>query len=169
MSVGGHQINIKIHILEWWAIEEDLHWATSEIHHHKQGAQAVEGVVWAASSTKLLEHEVGWHICVTWFLEEPFGAHHLRQTTRWCTTSSWGYVHDLIITSSNFDDIKSVKKEMVAEFNMSNHGLLHYYLEIEVSKTQVASRSATVPMQWIYWWDVLWWIEILSKCLWKHA
>jgi hypothetical protein len=41
------------------------------------------------------------------------------------------YVDDLIITSSDCDNIRSFK-EMVAAFKMSELGLLHYYLDIKV-------------------------------------
>jgi hypothetical protein len=42
------------------------------------------------------------------------------------------YVDDLIITSSDRDDIRSFKKEMASTFKMSDLVLLHYYLVIEV-------------------------------------
>jgi len=42
------------------------------------------------------------------------------------------YVDDLVITGSSSDDIKRFKKEMAAAFKMSDLGLLHYYLGIEV-------------------------------------
>jgi hypothetical protein len=48
------------------------------------------------------------------------------------------YVDDLVITGSDCDDIKSFKEEMAATFKMSDLGLLHYYLSIEVK--QSASR-----------------------------
>jgi hypothetical protein len=41
------------------------------------------------------------------------------------------YVDDLIITSSNCDNIRSFK-EMAAAFKMSDLDLLHYYLDIKV-------------------------------------
>jgi hypothetical protein len=42
------------------------------------------------------------------------------------------YVDDLIITGNNDDHIAQVKKELHASFKMTNLGLLHYYLGIEV-------------------------------------
>ena len=45
------------------------------------------------------------------------------------------YVDDLVITGSNTDDIKEFKKEMAAAFKMSDLGLLHYYLGIEVKQS----------------------------------
>jgi hypothetical protein len=42
------------------------------------------------------------------------------------------YVDDLVITGSDRDNIKSFKEEMAAAFKMSDLGLLHYYLSIEV-------------------------------------
>jgi hypothetical protein len=42
------------------------------------------------------------------------------------------YVDDLIITGSDCNNIRSFKEEMVVAFKMSNLGLLHYYLGIEV-------------------------------------
>jgi hypothetical protein len=42
------------------------------------------------------------------------------------------YVDDLIITGLDRDNIRSFKEEMAAMFKMSNIGLLHYYLGIEV-------------------------------------
>jgi hypothetical protein len=42
------------------------------------------------------------------------------------------YVDDLIITGSDHDNIRSFKEEMAVVFKMSDLGLLHYYLGIEV-------------------------------------
>jgi hypothetical protein len=45
------------------------------------------------------------------------------------------YVDDLIITGSDRDNIRSFKEEMAAVFKMSDLGLLHYYLDIEVKQS----------------------------------
>jgi hypothetical protein len=45
------------------------------------------------------------------------------------------YIDDLIITGSDRDDIRSFKEEMAAAFKMSDLGLLHYYLGIEVKQS----------------------------------
>jgi hypothetical protein len=45
------------------------------------------------------------------------------------------YVDDLIITGSDHDNIMSFKEEMAAAFKMSDLGLLHYYLSIEVKQS----------------------------------
>jgi hypothetical protein len=45
------------------------------------------------------------------------------------------YVDDLILTSSDRDDIRSFKEEMAVAFKMSDLGLLHYYLSIEVKQS----------------------------------
>jgi hypothetical protein len=45
------------------------------------------------------------------------------------------YVDDLIVTSSDRDSIRSFKEEMAATFKMSDLGLLHYYLGIEVKQS----------------------------------
>jgi hypothetical protein len=45
------------------------------------------------------------------------------------------YVNNLIITGSNHDDIRSLKEEMASEFKMSDIGLLHYYLGIELKQS----------------------------------
>jgi hypothetical protein len=45
------------------------------------------------------------------------------------------YVDDLVITSSDCDNIRSFKEEMEATFKMSDLGLLHYYLIIEVKQS----------------------------------
>jgi hypothetical protein len=45
------------------------------------------------------------------------------------------YVDDLIITGSDRDNIRSFKEEMAAAFKMSDLGLLHYYLSIEVNQS----------------------------------
>jgi hypothetical protein len=42
------------------------------------------------------------------------------------------YVDDLAITGSDCDNIKLFREEMTVVFKMSNLGLLHYYLDIEV-------------------------------------
>jgi hypothetical protein len=45
------------------------------------------------------------------------------------------YVDDLIITGSDHDNIRSFKEKMAAAFKMSDLGLLHYYLGIEVKQS----------------------------------
>lgn len=45
------------------------------------------------------------------------------------------YVDDLIITGTSSDDINAFKKEMMSKFQMSDLGLLTYYLGIEVSQS----------------------------------
>jgi hypothetical protein len=45
------------------------------------------------------------------------------------------YIDDLVITSSDCDDIKSFKEEMAVAFKMSNLSMLHYYLSIEVKQS----------------------------------
>jgi hypothetical protein len=50
------------------------------------------------------------------------------------------YVNDLIITGSDRDNIRSFKEEMAAVFKMSDLGLLHYYLSIEM-KQSVSGNS----------------------------
>lgn len=42
------------------------------------------------------------------------------------------YVDDLIITGKNDDHIEQMKKELHAGFKMTDLGLLHYYLGVEV-------------------------------------
>ena len=42
------------------------------------------------------------------------------------------YVDDLIITGNHDDHIAQVKKELHAGFKMTDLGLLHYYLGVEV-------------------------------------
>jgi hypothetical protein len=44
------------------------------------------------------------------------------------------YIDDLVITGTSCDDIKQFKLEMAAVFKMSDLGLLHYYLGIEVKQ-----------------------------------
>jgi hypothetical protein len=44
------------------------------------------------------------------------------------------YVNGLIITGSDHDDIRSFKEEMAVAFKMSDLGLLHYYLGIDVKQ-----------------------------------
>jgi hypothetical protein len=45
------------------------------------------------------------------------------------------YVDNLIITGSDRDDIRSFKEEMAFMFKLSDLGLLHYYLGIEVKQS----------------------------------
>jgi hypothetical protein len=56
------------------------------------------------------------------------------------------YVDDLIITGSDRDNIRSFKEEMASVFKMSDLGLLHYYLGIEVKQ----SMSSISPNQGAY-------------------
>jgi hypothetical protein len=44
------------------------------------------------------------------------------------------YVDDIIINGSDRDNIRSFKEEMTTAFKMSDVGLLHYYLGIEVKQ-----------------------------------
>jgi hypothetical protein len=46
------------------------------------------------------------------------------------------YVDDLVITGANGDDITTFKEEMKAKFQMSDLGLLHYYLGLEVTQSE---------------------------------
>ena len=48
------------------------------------------------------------------------------------------YVDDLIITGTHVKDIDSFKREMVAHFQMSDLGMLSYYLGIEVRQRMEA-------------------------------
>jgi hypothetical protein len=55
------------------------------------------------------------------------------------------YVDDLVITGANSVDINTFKAEMQAAFKMSDLGLLHYYLGLEVSQSEAGitiSQSA---------------------------
>ena len=55
------------------------------------------------------------------------------------------YVDDLVITGGNQADIDVFKAEMQATFKMSDLGLLHYYLGLEVAQTETGitvSQSA---------------------------
>jgi hypothetical protein len=45
------------------------------------------------------------------------------------------YVDYLVITGLDRDDIRSFKEEMAATFKMSDLGLLHYYISIEVKQS----------------------------------
>ncbi|XP_076900292.1 uncharacterized protein LOC143554415 [Bidens hawaiensis] len=42
------------------------------------------------------------------------------------------YVDDLMVTGTNVQEISNFKRQMKSRFEMSDLGLLHYYLEIEV-------------------------------------
>jgi hypothetical protein len=46
------------------------------------------------------------------------------------------YVDDLVITSGNDNDITVFKVEMKANFKISDLGLLHYYLGLEVTQNK---------------------------------
>ncbi len=46
------------------------------------------------------------------------------------------YIDDLIITDSDRDNIRPFKEEIAATFKMSDLGLLHYYLGIEVKQSE---------------------------------
>lgn len=45
------------------------------------------------------------------------------------------YVDDLIITGANLTEVDEFKREMNQQFEMSDLGLLSYYLGIEVSQS----------------------------------
>jgi hypothetical protein len=46
------------------------------------------------------------------------------------------YVDDLVITGSCSSDIDKFKSQMKGTFQMSDLGLLHYYLGLEVNQTK---------------------------------
>lgn len=46
------------------------------------------------------------------------------------------YVDDLVITGSSAEDINEFKSQMMATFQMSDLGLLHYYLGLEVTQSR---------------------------------
>jgi len=46
------------------------------------------------------------------------------------------YVDDLVITGGNDNDISKFKEEMKSKFQMSDLGLLHYYLGLEVTQSE---------------------------------
>jgi hypothetical protein len=46
------------------------------------------------------------------------------------------YVDDLIVTGADADEVKRIKKEMMELFNMSDLGLLHFYLGIEAARAR---------------------------------
>jgi hypothetical protein len=46
------------------------------------------------------------------------------------------YVDDLVITGGNNSDISAFKEEMKSKFQMSDLGLLHYYLGLEVTQSE---------------------------------
>lgn len=48
------------------------------------------------------------------------------------------YVDDLIITGSHVDKIREFKAQMMEMFNMSDLGLLSYYLGVEVEQSKTA-------------------------------
>ena len=56
------------------------------------------------------------------------------------------YVDDLVITGSDSSDIDRFKLEMRSLFQMSDLGLLSYYLGIEVRQGPAGSTSRRVPM-----------------------
>jgi hypothetical protein len=45
------------------------------------------------------------------------------------------YVDDLLITGSNEKEIEGIKSQMNAEFDMTDLGNLHYFLELEVTES----------------------------------
>lgn len=46
------------------------------------------------------------------------------------------YVDDLIVTGTNVAAIRSFKQQMTKEFEMSDPGILSYYLGIEVEQAK---------------------------------
>jgi hypothetical protein len=46
------------------------------------------------------------------------------------------YVNDLVITSTNQEDIDRFKAEMNSTFKVSDLGLLHYYLGLEIKQME---------------------------------
>ena len=61
------------------------------------------------------------------------------------------YVDDLIITGGSQVDINKFKLEMQSTFKMSDLGLLHYYLGLEVPSRRRASLCARAHMRQRSW------------------
>jgi hypothetical protein len=59
------------------------------------------------------------------------------------------YVDDIMITGARDEDIKKFKSEMAQVFNMSDLGLLHYYLGIEVKQgaASIALSQSTYALK----------------------
>lgn len=51
---------------------------------------------------------------------------------RWCRGSSTLLVDNLVITGTKEEEVEAVKAEMKVVFQMSDLGILSFYLEIEV-------------------------------------
>jgi hypothetical protein len=60
------------------------------------------------------------------------------------------YVDDLIITGNNDDHIVQVKKELQVGFKMTDLGLLHYYLGVEVFNIQTTFSLINASMHLSY-------------------
>jgi hypothetical protein len=101
-----------------------------------QSTLAMKGIVWPSLGAESMELEIG---CDTllWFdfrrsSSEPIV--YTRQADGEQLVIGV-YVDDLMITGSNYNDIKCFKSEMAKVFNMSDLGFLHYYLGIEVKQS----------------------------------
>ena len=88
-----------------------------------------------------------WYNCIeTYFLKEGFQKCPYEHTF-FIKVEDGGkmlivclYVDDLIYTGSNTAMFESFKKSMVAEFEMSDLGMMHYFLSIEVLQSSTGIR-----------------------------
>ena len=79
------------------------------------------------------------------------------------------YVDDLIISGNNDDHIAQVKKELHAGFKMTDLGLLHYYLGVEVFQRPLRSSFPGVNMQQKFFSNLECRIVSLSLPLWNKT
>lgn len=79
------------------------------------------------------------------------------------------YVDDLVITGGNQGDIDEFKVQMKGTFQMSDLGLLHYYLGLEVNQPGMASRSDRGPMRQEFWRTQDWSGVTPVAYPWNHA
>jgi hypothetical protein len=79
------------------------------------------------------------------------------------------YVDDLVVTGASLDGIGMFKAEMAKVFNMSDLGLLHYYLGIEVRQSAEGFSLTQGAMPRKFWTRVEWKAATPISLQWNHV
>jgi hypothetical protein len=79
------------------------------------------------------------------------------------------YVDDLVITGTSRSDIQKFKKEMTDMFKMSDLGLLHYYMGIELHQLSSDLVLSQENYERRSFKKLAWKIVILARCPWNRS
>ncbi|GJV63135.1 ribonuclease H-like domain, reverse transcriptase, RNA-dependent DNA polymerase [Tanacetum coccineum] len=102
---------------------------------NRKSYRLIKALYGLRTSTTCMEHKVRQHFEVIRFQEMRTRASYLHQDFKGLNTTNGVYVDDLIITGTPKKEIDKFKAQMEEKFEMSDLGLLAYYLGIEVTQS----------------------------------